>query len=265
MFDFIVDGIDGFIRHKTKWHTALLAHYGFVSVFPLLAVMTTILGYTLENEPKFRNDIVNSVFARLPFIGEQIRSDPTKLHGNAVVLIFGLTTSLWAGTRAFIAAQNGLNDSWEIPEDQRPNFFQLRKKAVLGIAVVGIAQIASATVTSIVGISGVSWLNRVLLVIAAIAINIGVLLAAYNVLTARELTLGQMLPGAIVAGLGFSVLQLVGTIVVQRAIRTATPVYGSFATVIALLTWLSLHGMIALFGAEANAALDRRHVLGETG
>jgi len=158
-----------------------------------------------------------------------------------------------------------LNDSWEIPEDQRPNFFQLRKKAVLGIAVVGIAQIASATVTSIVGISGVSWLNRVLLVIAAIAINIGVLLAAYNVLTARELTLGQMLPGAIVAGLGFSVLQLVGTIVVQRAIRTATPVYGSFATVIALLTWLSLHGMIALFGAEANAALDRRHVLGETG
>jgi membrane protein len=255
--DFIVGGIDGFIRHKTKRHAALLAHYGFLSVFPLLAVMTTILGYVLENHKTFRTDIVDSVFAQIPFIGEQIAKDPSEIHGSLPVLLFGLATTLWAGTRAFVAAQNGINDIWEIPEEQRPNFGRTRARALLAIVVVGVSQLGSATVTGVVAISGTPWLNRILLILAAIAINIGVLLAAYRVLTARPLTLRQLLPGAVVAGLGFSILQLIGTTIVQRAIRSATPVYGDFATVIALLTWLSLHGLIALVGAEANAALDR--------
>lgn len=255
--DFVVGGIDGFVRHKTKRNAALLAHYGFISVFPLLAVMTTILGYVLENHPTFREDIVDSVFAQIPFVGEQISKDPSKIHGSLPVLIFGLATTLWAGTRAFVAAQNGINDIWEIPEAQRPNFAKTRLRALLAIVVVGVAQLASATVTGVVAISGMSWLNRILLILAALAINIGVLLAAYRVLTARALTVRQLLPGAVFAGFGFSILQLIGTTIVQRAIRSATPVYGNFATVIALLSWLSLHGLIALVGAEANAALDR--------
>ena len=255
--DFVVGGIDGFIRHKTKRHAALLAHYGFLSVFPLFAVMTTILGYVLDNHKTFRNDIVDSAFSRIPFIGEQIEKDPSRIHGSLPILIFGLTTAVWAGTRAFVAAQNGINDIWEIPEPQRPNFAKTRVRALLAIVVVGVAQLASAIVTGVVAISGTSWLSRILLILAAIAINITVLLAAYRVLTARVLTLRQLAPGAIFAGLGFSVLQLIGTTIVQRAIRSATPVYGNFATVFALLLWLSLHGLIALVGAEANAALDR--------
>jgi membrane protein len=257
LVDFIVGGIEGFIRHKTKRHAALLAHYGFLSVFPLLAVMTTILGYVLENHQTFQTDIVDSVFAQIPFIGEQIEKDPTKIHGSLPVLLFGLATTLWAGTRAFVAAQDGINDIWEIPQAQRPNFAKTRVRALLAIVVVGVSQIASATVTGVVAISGMSWLNRILLILAAIAINIGVLLAAYRVLTATRLTMRQLLPGSVVAGVGFSILQLIGATVVQRAIRSATPVYGDFATVIALLSWLSLHGLIALVGAEANAALDR--------
>ena len=222
--------------------------------------MTTILGYVLENHKSFRKDIVDSVFSQIPFIGEQIEKDPSEIHGSLPILVLGLATTLWAGTRAFVAAQNGINDIWEIPEEQRPNFAKTRVRALLAIAVVGVSQLASATVTGVVAISGMSWLNRILLILAAIAINITVLLAAYRVLTARPLTLRQLLPGAVVAGVGFSILQLIGTTIVQRAIRSATPVYGDFATVIALLSWLSLHGLIALVGAEANAALDRHRV-----
>jgi len=256
-FDFVVGGIEGFVRHRTKRNAALLAHYGFISVFPLLAVMTTILGYLLQNDSKLQSDIVDSAFARIPFIGEQIEKDPSKIHGSLPVLILGLATTLWAGTRAFIAAQDGMNDIWEIPQAERPNFFRTRLRALLAIVVVGVAQLASAFVTGVVAISGTSWLSRILLILAALAINIAVLLAAYRVLTARPLTVHQLLPGAVLAGLGFSVLQLIGTTVVQRSIKSASPIYGNFATVIALLSWLSLHGLVALVGAEADAALDR--------
>lgn len=258
-FDFVIDALDGFIRHKTGRHAALLAHYGFLSVFPLLVVMTTILGFVLQGDSTLQADITDSVFANIPFIGEQLKSDPSKLHGNAVVLVVGLATALWAGTKAFVAAQNGMNDIWEIPEAARPNLAKTRGRALLTIVIVGLAQVASAIVTGIVGISGVSWLNRVLLVVASVAINIGVLIAAFRVLTAQRLTTRQLLPGSLGAGVAFSILQVIGTTVVQRAIKNASPVYGSFATVIALLSWLSLHAMISLLGAEANAALHRHH------
>ena len=256
--DFVFSGIDGFVRHRTGRHAALLAHYGFLSVFPLLAVMTTVLGFVLENAKGIRTRIVDSAFSNLPFIGEQIQTDPSQIHGNALVLVAGLATALWAGTKCFVAAQNGMNDIWEVPERDRPNLAKSRGRALIAICFVGLAQIASATVTGIVAISGVSWLNRILLVLAAIAINIGVLLEAYRVLTARPLNRRQLLPGAIGAGIGFSVLQLIGTTIVQRAIRSSTPVYGNFATVIALLSWLTMHAIVALLGVEANAALDRR-------
>jgi uncharacterized BrkB/YihY/UPF0761 family membrane protein len=64
-----------------------------------------------------------------------------------------------------------------------------------------------------------------------------------------------VLPGAVVGGLAFTALQLVGTQVVARAIANASPVYGTFASVIALTWWLGLHSTIALGGAELNRVL----------
>ena len=68
------------------------------------------------------------------------------------------------------------------------------------------------------------------------------------------------MPGAIVGGVLFTGLEVLGVAIVGRAIARASPVYGTFASVIALLAWLSLHAMIALGGAELNAALIKnRH------
>ena len=65
------------------------------------------------------------------------------------------------------------------------------------------------------------------------------------------------MPGAIVGGVLFAGLQLIGVAIVGRAIAKASPVYGTFASVIGLLTWLSLHAVVALMGAELNAALAK--------
>jgi uncharacterized BrkB/YihY/UPF0761 family membrane protein len=62
----------------------------------------------------------------------------------------------------------------------------------------------------------------------------------------------------VVGGVLFSGLQVVGTTVVARAIARATPIYGTFALVIGLITWLGLHSMILLLGAELNGVLPLR-------
>ena len=255
--DFVFDGIDGFRRHRTGRHAALLAHYGFLSIFPLLLVLTTILGFVLQGDPGLRNRIINSALANIPIIGQTLRVNPADLHGNVVVLVVGLGGSLWAGTKTFVFAQTAINDIWEIPDHQRPAIAARRIRALLAIAVVGVAQIGTAIVTGIIGVSGVSWLNRILLALSAVLINVAVVAGSYRALTARHLTRRQLLPGAVGAGVSFAVLQVFGATVVLHAITNAAPVYGTFASVIGLITWMSLHSMVALLGVEANAALDR--------
>ena len=254
----VVVTIQNFRAHRTGRHAALVAHYGFLSVFPLLLVFTTILGFVLQSRPRLRDEIRNSAFNRIPIIGEKVGSQPQELKGNMLVLIFGLVAALWAGMRAFNVLQSALDDVADVPQNMRPSMLRTRARSLLGIAIVGGAQIAAAVLTSLVAVSGVQAIHMALLVVGAILVNTFVIAAAYRFLCVGHFTWRQVAPGAIAAGVAFAALQIAGTVVVGRAIANASSVYGTFASVIALLTWLSLHALVALVGAELNHALPAR-------
>jgi uncharacterized BrkB/YihY/UPF0761 family membrane protein len=253
--DKAVRTIEGFRRHRSGRNAALIAHFGFLSVFPLMLVFTTILGFVLQSRPSLREDIVDSAMAQLPFVGEQISSDPSKLRGNTVVLVLGLLAALWAGMKAFVALHTALDDVAEQPLDHRSNLFVTRLRALFGMVYIGGAQVATAGLSAIVGTSGVLGVSKVLSLFGAAVINAGVLALSYRWLCTRRPSWRSIAPGAIVGGVFFAALQLVGVAIVGRSIAKASPVYGTFASVIGLLSWLSLHSIIALGGAELNAAL----------
>ena len=251
-----VQTIEGFRKHRSGRNAALISHFGFISVFPLLLVFTTVLGFVLQNNATLLTDIKDSALAQLPFVGGQIATDPSKLEGNALVLILGVVISLWGGMKAFVAVHGALDDIAEIPLDDRPNLFVTRLHALLGILYVGGAQIGAAILASIATITNIAVVGTVLLLAGAVAINAGVLALSYRWLRTTRPTWHSIAPGAIVGGVLFAALQAFGVAIVGRAIAKASPVYGKdFASVIGLLTWLSLHAMISLGGAELNAAL----------
>jgi uncharacterized BrkB/YihY/UPF0761 family membrane protein len=254
--DVTVGTIEGFRRHRSGRNAALIAHFGFLSVFPLLLVFTTVLGFVLQSHPKLQQDIIDTALAQLPFIGEQLATDPSKLRGDALVLILGLVASLWGGMKAFVAVQGALDDIAEQPLDHRSNLFVTRLRALVGMAYIGAAQIGTAILSSLVGLSGVAAINKVLLLIGATAINASVLALSYRWLRTIRPPWRSVAPGAIVGGVLFAALQVLGAWIVRRAINGALPVYGTFASVIGLLSWLSLHSIIALGGAELNVALS---------
>lgn len=250
---------EGWRDHRTGRNAALLAHFGFISVFPLLLVFVTVLGFVLEDRPELAEDIEESALSNIPVIGSQLTLDPSSLTGSWWLFAFGLLTALWAGMKAFAAAQIAMDDTWEVPLDRRPNIANNRLRALAMIGVLGAAQIAGAVVSAVAGGFDLDAIARLGLVIGTFAINVATLLIAYQVLTTRVLAWRQeILPGALAGGAGFTVVQLLGTTVVQRAIANASDVYGTFATVIGLLTWLSLLATSTLAGAELNAALSRR-------
>lgn len=247
--------IEGFQRHRSGRNAALISHFGFLSVFPLLLVFTTVLGFVLQSHASLRDRIINSAMAQVPLIGEQLAKDPTKLRGNAVVLVLGLLASLWGGMKAFVAVHSALDDIAELPLDDRSNVLITRLRALLGMLYVGGAQIGTTILASLAGVTGVAVVSEILLLIGTTAINACVLALSYRWLRTGKPEWRTLVPGAIVGGVLFAALQLVGVAIVGREIAKASFVYGTFASVIGLLFWLSLHSIVALGGAELNAAL----------
>lgn len=249
---------ENFRNHRTSRSATLVAHFAFLSVFPLLLVFTTVLGFVLDDQPELRETIVDSAFARIPFVGSQLRDDPSQLEGSTLALVFGLALALWAGMKAFNALQFSLDEVAEMPLDHRPNMFVARLRSLLGIVIVGVAQIGTAALASFVGVTGVRGLHKLLFALSAVVVNTVVLAASYRWLCNRPQRLRQVAPGAVVGGIAFAALQLAGTAIVGRSIAGATTVYGDFATVIGLMAYLSLHANVAMIGAELNHALPMR-------
>ncbi|HEX4983843.1 MAG TPA: YihY/virulence factor BrkB family protein [Ilumatobacteraceae bacterium] len=256
--DVAVETLDCFRRHQTGRNAAVLAYWGFLSVFPLLLAATTILGFVLEGNEGLRDDIVDSALGQIPVVGSTIKANAGDLEGNTWALVLGLTTALWASMKAFIGVQAAFDDVWEVDIDARSNAAVKRLRALIGLVAIGLAQVATVVLSGIAGASELAAISKVLIVAGALIVNVAVVATVFRFLTAASITWTMVWPGAVFSGVLFTALQLVGTIVVSRMIADAGEIYGTFASMLALMSWFSLHALISLYGAELNAALERR-------
>lgn len=254
--DVAVETLDGFRRHLTGRNGAVLTYYGFLTLFPLFLAASTVLGFVLEGDPNLRDDLVDSAISQVPFIGDQIASG--QIGGSWIALVIGLTAALWGSLKAFVGLQLAYDDTWEISLDDRSSFVTQRIRALIGLAVIGGAQIGTVALAAIVDQAGLPRISQVLIVLGGLAINVGVSATMYRFLTSAETTWRMVWPGAIFTGVLYTALQFAGTALTRRMLESADT-YGDFAGVLALLSWLSLHAIINLFGAEINGA---RHRLG---
>lgn len=249
---------DGFRTHITGRNTAVLAYYGVLTLFPLLMAATTILGFVLEDRPELRRDILDSALSQIPLIGQRIDEQAGNIGGSWIALIVGLLVALWGSLKAFVGAQIAFDDIWEVPVDQRSNMFVQRGRALIGVAVIGFAQVGNVVLASLVGFAGLPRLGQVAVTLGGLVSNIVVVAAMYRFLTSRDTTWRDVLPGALFAGFVFTLLQYAGTLIMKRAFESAESVYGDFAGLLALMTWISIHALVALVGAELNAAIAIR-------
>src|SRR5881394_202872 len=63
---------------------ALIAYYGFVSLFPLLLVLVTVLGFVLQGDPDLQQKILDGTLGQFPILSEQLKLH--SLSGSGVAL-----------------------------------------------------------------------------------------------------------------------------------------------------------------------------------
>jgi YihY family inner membrane protein len=237
---------------------ALLAYYGFLAVFPLLLFLITILGYVLGSHPGVVHDIQNSALRDFPVIGTQLNTQIHPLRGSGVALAVGLLGLLWGSLGVTQAAQFAMAQVWNIPNVARPSFWDRLFRGLLLFAALGLALLASTVLASVSTFGSAGMVAKVAGVVASLAVNTGLFVLAFRVLTPGEVPLGSLVPGAVLAGVAWSLLQALGGYLVGHQLRHASQVYGTFATVLGLLSWLYLGAVTTLYAAEFNVVKARR-------
>lgn len=235
---------------------ATVAYYGFFSVFPALLALVAITGFVLADQPDLRADVVDTAIGQFPVIGNDIADE--SFGGSPLAVVVGVGGALWAGLGAMLAAGHAFNQVWDVPWHERPNAATARIRGLLMLVVIAVALVAATVLAGLVASAPLPGSARVGIAAGHLAVNIGVAMLAFQILTKPLLNWRNQLPGAVVAGLGFWGFQTLGAVLVARFAADAGDTYGQFALVIGLLTWFHLVSQVTLLAAELNVVLARR-------
>jgi membrane protein len=236
---------------------SMIAFWAFFSIFPLLMVLVTILGYVLPASDK--QNVLTHVASLFPLLNPK---QVAGLTGAWWALLVGIFTTLWSGLGVVRTAQTAFNSVWEIPRHERPGLKEQVLRSLWVLATIGGGLVASTLISGLVTGSATGVHLGLAGHIGGLAIevvlDVGLFVAAFRMLTDREITSRDVLPGAVLSGAVFFVLQELSAFIISRHLKSAAATYGHFATVITILWWFYLQSIVTLLGAQLNVVLKER-------
>jgi YihY family inner membrane protein len=235
-----------------------LAYTGFVSVFPLMLILVTVLVNIAAGDPSLRTQVIHAAATQFPLIGRQLASN---IHGlkraTAASLTVGLLLLVWGVTKLAQAGLFTMAQVWNLPGPQRPGYLPRLGRSVAFLAILALGIVISTLLAGLVTY-GHHALPVVVIAqcLAAIA-NAGLYYLGFRALTPRMVRSRDLIPGAVVGGLFWTVLQAFGAYLVHHYLRSDS-VYGIFATVLGLVAWIYFGAQAAIYAAEINVVLARK-------
>jgi YihY family inner membrane protein len=242
------------------YQAALMTYYGFLSLFPLLLVATSVLQIILHSHPNIKNDVIQHATNYFPVLGEQLQTNVHTRHGAGVALAIGILLTLWGAKGVADVFQYSLNQIWQVPFIKRPGF---PKGAIKSLAVIVLGGIGLIVASLLSGFA--AGLDRgFLLRIFASLVSIGVLYWVFwlvfriGLAGSARVSHAALLRSAITAAIGIQILQILGGYLVTHELGKLKHLYGTFAVTLGLLFWIYLEARVVIYAAEVGAVYDKQ-------
>jgi len=235
---------------------ALISYHGFISVFPLLIVLATVVSRVLANNEELADQVVTTAAGSFLSIGANGDVQPLELSGLALAV--ALLVALWSGLAVANAIQDAMNVVQAVPRTDRPGFVPRIQRSLILLLIVGLGLPATTVLQGLAGQVVGGALASVVGWLLVLVLNTLLIALAFKRATAVSTDLRTSLPGAAAAAVAWSLAQALGAALLSSRVETATPTYGSFALVIGVLFWLYLLAQITVYCAELNAVLEHR-------
>src|SRR5579875_62045 len=235
---------------------ALVAYFAFFSLFPLLLVFVTVLGFVLQGHPGAQRSIEHSVLGQFPVLGQRIH--PHSLHGSAIALAIGIAVALLSGLGVTSAMQSALDRVWAVPIKDRPGFLAQRLR---GLALLVLIALLFALATGASGlVSG--GLGGPLAtaggIVVSLALDIGLFAVAFRLMTPASIPSSDLRVGVLTAAAFWEILQVAGGYYVGHVLKHTQSDLAEASLVIGLLLFFHLGAQLTLYAAELNTVISRQ-------
>lgn len=235
---------------------ALISYHGFISVFPLLIVLATVVSRVLANNEELAQQFVTTAAGSFLSVGADGDVQPLTLSGFALAV--ALLVALWSGLAVANAIQDAMNVVQALPRTERPGLVPRIQRSVTLLLIIGLGLPATTVLQGVAGQVVGGPLAAVAGWLLVLMLNTLLIALAFKRATAASTDLRAVLPGAAAAAVAWSLAQALGAALLSQRVESATPTYGSFALVIGVLFWLYLLAQITVYSAELNAVLEHR-------
>ena len=236
---------------------ALITYYGFLSLFPLLLLATTVITELLRSYPEFQQQMLDRLVN--PELQPDVEQALAQMPDSGIPLAVGLVSLVFAGTGGVLAVYYAVNKMWGVP--WRDRFGMVRRYArvllVLVLALIGAVLAAgSAIVTD--AVLHRSAVERGAAAAGAAITLFAVIAIAQKMLVCRPLRLSDIWVGSAVGGIVVTALLNAATSILPTLVTRAGPVYGSFATVVGIFTVLYLMSQTLVLSVEISTVVESR-------
>lgn len=230
-----------------------VAYSAFVSLIPL--VLLFLIAASILGGEALQQAVLEATDRYLSPTSQGILQESiTDATGQVGFSIFGAVAFVWSLLKVFRSLHTAFAALYGDSRDSRI-LEQLRD----GVVVVGVMTMALLTMigagTAVALMPDVPFVGQ-LSTAALVAGLTAVFVPIYYVFPDVPVTFPEIIPGAVVAAVGWTALQALFRVYVSMS--SAGHVYGVVGGVILILTWLYVGSVILLLGAATNVVLAGR-------
>lgn len=253
---FIYAVVKKYGEDEVGYQAALLTYYGFLSLFPLLLVLTTLT--TLISDKELQHTVVHSVTDYFPVLGDQLSSHVNMLHKSGLALAIGIVFTLYGARGVADAFRHGVNHVWGVPRLRRDGFPKNMLKSFALMLIGGFGLIVASVGAGLAASAGHGWDFRLLSMVVNAFILFWLFTFLLEISLADHVTVRETKVGAITAAVGLVILQTFGGYLLARQLRNLDALYSYFAVALGLLFWLYLQAQVLYYSVEIAAVHAHR-------
>jgi len=255
---FIYAVIKKYGEDQAGYQAALLTYYGFLSLFPLLLILTTLANNLLSGYPELEAKVVRGLTGYFPLLGNQLATRIHGLHAGGFALIAGLLFAFYGTHGVADVFRRGVQDIWGVPEKQRAGFPKSLLLSFGLIIVGGIGFITASILAGVASAAGHGLAFRLLSTAITLVILFVLYVCLLDFCLPVHVTLKQTWLGAATAAIGLVILQSVGGYLVARELKNLDALYSYFAIPLGLLFWIYLQAQLLYYAIEIAVVKSKK-------
>ncbi len=247
---------------KAGQQAGAVTYFGFLSVFPVLALAFFVVGWMSKVYPDAQDTLITSIKSMFPGL---IGSGANKLNiediqdSAATAGVIGLVGVLYSGLGWLSALRDALITVFALPKREQPNFVMGKVRDLITLSLIGAVLLFAVAFTGIVsgfsedllgwvGLSSeLGWLVTLLSIALGLLANAVLFFAMFRLLAAPDIPKRAMWSGALLGAVGFEILKQVSGLLLRAT--QGQPAFQVFGLALILLVWINYFSRVVLYAA----------------